>query len=127
MEHPLCCIHNFHRRPLVAVLAGAGAVPVVDVEAVPAVDVEAVPAVDVEAVPVVDVEAVPVVDVEAVPAGVDGLLLHLAACMPGMCGSTTVYIVLRNLMDYCMLDIDSFLFLRPSKRVNRKNNTSIKT
>ena len=106
----------------------------VDVEAVPVVDVEAVPAVGVAAgVAVADVG----VDVEVVadgpaeaaePAGVDGLpVLRLAACMPGKCGSTTVYIVLRNLMDYCMLDIDSFLFLRPSKRVNRKNNTGIKT
>ena len=42
--------------------------------------------------------------------------LRLAACMPGKCGSTTVDIVLHNSMDYCKLDIDSFLFLRPSNK-----------
>ena len=121
MVHLLCCIHNFHRQPLVDVLAAE--VSVADVGVVVAVAVVADVGVVVAVAVVADGPAE-----AAEPAGVGGLpVLRLAACMPGKCGSTTVYIVLRNLMDYCMLDIDSFLFLRPSKRVNRKNNTSIKT
>ena len=50
-----------------------------------------------------------------------------AVCMTGKCGSTTVDIVLHNSIDYYKLDIGSFLFLHPSKRVNSENNTGIKT
>ena len=87
-----------------------------------AVVVEAVPAdVVVAAAGVVVAGAAHAADVAADLPG------RQAVCMTGKCGSTTVDIVLHNSIDYYKLDIGSFLFLHPSKRVNSENNTGIKT
>ena len=105
MVHPGFHIHNRLHRPLADVLA----VEVVAVAVLVAVEVVAV-------------------DVAALAEAGDLLvLLRLVVCMTDKCGSTTAYIVLHNSMNYYKLDIGSLLFLHPSKRVNSKNNTSIKT
>ena len=92
--------------------------------------VDVAEAVEVAHAEVVDVaEAVGVeqaVEVDAAVVAPD-LPGRRAVCMTGKCGSTTVDIVLHNSIDYYKLDIGSFLFLHPSKRVNSENNTGIKT
>ena len=124
MGHPLCCIHNYHRQPLVAVLVdvaeAVGVEQAVEVAGAAHVEVDVAGAVGAEQA----VEHAVEVDAAGVVPDLPG---RRAVCMTGKCGSTTVDIVLHNSIDYYKLDIGSFLFLHPSKRVNSENNTGIKT